>query len=173
MHEAHALLELGLLVLLCGVERPLEVVEHGQQLVEDALVRARRERLLLAGSPLAVVVELGREPLQAVEVLGRLGLGGGEPGLQLRLALSCLGGRADLCRGNLPVPPDPLHRSAVADGRLRARPPVAVRIGHGRFASSSSTTSYSASSTTSSSVDVEPPLPPPPACEAAWALACA
>ena len=38
MDEPDALLELGLLVLCRGLERPLEVVEHGQELVQEPLV---------------------------------------------------------------------------------------------------------------------------------------
>ena len=79
MHEPNAVLELRLLVLLCSAERPLEVVEDGQELLDQPLVGARDQALLIARRPLAVVVELGLDPLERVDqllVLGpqRLGL---------------------------------------------------------------------------------------------------
>ena len=37
MHERDTVLELRLLVLGRGLERPLEVVEHGQQLLDQPL----------------------------------------------------------------------------------------------------------------------------------------
>ena len=46
------------------LERPLEVVEHGQELLDEPLVGARDEALLVARGPLAVVVEVGGEALQ-------------------------------------------------------------------------------------------------------------
>ena len=61
MDEPDALLELRLLVLGGGLERALEVVEHGQQLVQEPLVRAAGQLDLLARDALAVVVEVGRE----------------------------------------------------------------------------------------------------------------
>ena len=74
VHEPDALLELRLLVLLGGRERPLEVVEHGQQLLHEPLVGPRDQALLVARDPLAVVLELGRDPLEVVQVLVALGL---------------------------------------------------------------------------------------------------
>ena len=41
MDEADAVLELRLLVLRRGLERPLEVVEHREELLDEPLVRAR------------------------------------------------------------------------------------------------------------------------------------
>ena len=70
-----ALDHLRLLVLLSRVERALEVVEHGQQLRDEALGGPGREGLLVAERALAVVVEVGREPLQGGEILVALGLG--------------------------------------------------------------------------------------------------
>ena len=61
MDELDALLELRLLVGGRRLERPLEVVEHGQELVQEPLVRARGDLDVLARDPLAVVVEVGRE----------------------------------------------------------------------------------------------------------------
>src|SRR5205823_1800846 len=74
VHEPDALLELCLLVLLGGRERALEVVEHGQQLLDEPLVGPRDQALLVAQDPLAVVLELGRDPLEVVQVLVALGL---------------------------------------------------------------------------------------------------
>ena len=65
-------------MVLGGVERALEVVEHGQELRDEPLGGAGGERLLVAQRPLAVVVEVGREPLQVGEVLVALRLGLGE-----------------------------------------------------------------------------------------------
>ena len=59
--EPDALLQLRLLVLGGGLERPLEVVEHGQELVQEPLVRAAGQLDLLARDALAVVVEVGGE----------------------------------------------------------------------------------------------------------------
>ncbi len=74
MHQPHPFLELRLFVLRRRLERAAEVVEDGNQLLDEALVRALAERRLLAGAALAEVVELRREPLQAVEELVALGL---------------------------------------------------------------------------------------------------
>ena len=71
--EPDALFERRLLVLLRRLERPLEVVEHRQQLLHEPLARARDERSWSRADALAVVVELRCEPVQVVEV--RLGLG--------------------------------------------------------------------------------------------------
>ena len=54
---------------LGGLERPLQVVEHGQELADEPLVRVRDEPLLLAGGALAVVLEVRLHALQEVEVL--------------------------------------------------------------------------------------------------------
>jgi hypothetical protein len=68
-HQRDALLQLGLLVRLRGLERPLEVVEHRQELLHEPLVGARDQALLVTRSPLAVVVELGLDALERVEQL--------------------------------------------------------------------------------------------------------
>ncbi len=81
--EAHALFELRLLVLARGDERPLEIVDDGEHRLHQPLVGARDQILLVTRGPLAVVVELGRDPLQLVEVVVALGLDGLEPLLQL------------------------------------------------------------------------------------------
>ena len=65
-------------MVLGRVERPLEVVEHGQELRDEPLGGPGREGLLVADRALAVVVEVGREPLQGGEVLVALGLGRGQ-----------------------------------------------------------------------------------------------
>ena len=69
----HALLELRLLVLLGGLERPLQVVEHGQELLHDPLAGPRDQRFLVARGPLAVVVEVGLDALEGVDQLLVLG----------------------------------------------------------------------------------------------------
>ena len=61
MHELDPFFELRLLVLRRRLERALEVVEHRQELVQQALVRAAEELGLVARDALAVVVEVGRE----------------------------------------------------------------------------------------------------------------
>ena len=75
-----------------GIERALEVVEHRQQLLDQPLVCARGEALLLARRPLAVVVEVGCEPLQVAQVLVPLRLRSGESSSRrasCRLLVSC------------------------------------------------------------------------------------
>src|SRR5438105_5726254 len=74
MHEADTFLQLRLLVLRRRLQRTTEVVEDRDQLLDEPLVRTLAQRELLARVPLAVVVELCREPLQAVEELIPLGL---------------------------------------------------------------------------------------------------
>ena len=69
LRHPDALEHLDVLVVLGGVERPLEVVEHGDQLRDDALPRAREDLRLLACDALAVVVEVRRD---ATEVVHRL-----------------------------------------------------------------------------------------------------
>src|SRR5205823_12925837 len=148
VHEPDALLELCLLVLLGGRERALEVVEHGQQLLHEPLVGPRDQALLVARDPLAVVLEVGCDALEVVEVLVSLGLERRQPLLELGHGRS---------RGNLPVPPVPFHVSASRTGSSAA--------GHEVLASSSTT---SPSSITSSSESEASPLPPAAAC-ASWA----
>ncbi len=67
--EADALLELRFLVCRGELERTLEVVEDRDELLDEPLVGARGQLLLVARHPLAVVVELGLQPLERVEVL--------------------------------------------------------------------------------------------------------
>ncbi len=83
--EANAFLELGLLVLLGRSERPLEVVEHRQELLHQPLVGARDQALLVTRGPLAVVLEVGRDALEVVQVLVPLGLERRQPLLELCL----------------------------------------------------------------------------------------
>ena len=59
LDELHAFDELCVLVSLGGPERPLEVVEDGQELADEPLVRVRNEPLLLASGTLSVVLEVG------------------------------------------------------------------------------------------------------------------
>ena len=88
--EAYALLERRLLVVRSRLERAAEVVEHGQELLHEPLVRPRRLLGLLARAALAVVVELRREALEPVEELVALGLEGPELVGTLLVGLSCL-----------------------------------------------------------------------------------
>jgi hypothetical protein len=67
--EPHALLELRLLVLLGGLERPLEVIQNGQELLDDPLAGPRDQRFLVALGPLAIVLEVGLEALKRVDQL--------------------------------------------------------------------------------------------------------
>ena len=60
-------------MLLGRLERPLEVVEHGQELLHDPLAGPRDQRFLVARGPLAVVVELGLDALEGVDQLLVLG----------------------------------------------------------------------------------------------------
>jgi hypothetical protein len=81
-------------------KRTLEVVEHRQQLLDQPLRGARDQIALIARDPLAVVLELGLETLERVEIL-----------------VALLANPVELSRGNLPVPPYLLHLSAIADAR--------------------------------------------------------
>ncbi len=112
------------------LERPLQVVEHRQQLLDQPLVGPRDQACLVTRGPLAVVLEVGLDALEGVDELVALALE--------RLDLVRL--RA-WSRGNLPVPPDPLHLSAIADG-LRLRLVCSDLVAHyDVLASSSSMTS--------------------------------
>ena len=129
LDELDALDELRLLVPLGGLERPLQVVEDGEKLADEPLVRMRDQALLLARSALAVVLEVRLNALGEVEILVPLGRDGRERVVGSRsLGLRLL----DLRVGEL--------------------------VAHDFAASSSSMTSKSASSTTSSS-DALPPFP--------------
>src|SRR5204863_4469914 len=67
--QPNALLELCLLVFLGRCESPLEIVEHGQELLHEPLVGARDQALLVTRDPLAVVLEVGRDALEVVQAL--------------------------------------------------------------------------------------------------------
>jgi hypothetical protein len=69
MNKADTVLNLPLFVLRSSFEGATEVVEDRDQLLHEPLVRTLGERRLLACVPLAEVVELRCEPLQAVEEL--------------------------------------------------------------------------------------------------------
>src|SRR6185436_140211 len=122
LDESYAVQELRLLVLLAGLERALEAVEDRQQLAHEPLVRVGDEPLLVADSPLAVVLEVRLDALSKPEVLVALGD-------DLR---DVVGSRSFTLR--------------LLDVRL------GELLAHDFVASSSSMTSKSASSTTSSSV---------------------
>src|SRR5215207_2199650 len=72
--ERNALGELRLLMLLARLERTLEVVQYGEQLLHQPLVCARGQAFLVARDTLAVVVEVRRHPLQVVDGLVPFGL---------------------------------------------------------------------------------------------------
>ena len=67
--ETHTFFELRLLVLLGSGERPLEVVDHRQELDEQPRVRKRDVLLSLARDPLLVVLEVGGEAQETVVCL--------------------------------------------------------------------------------------------------------
>ena len=81
--EANALLERGLVVLGRRLQRPFQVVEHGQELADEPLVRACDEALLVARDALLVVVEVGGDALEVGETLVPLGLQLGDPLLEV------------------------------------------------------------------------------------------
>ena len=83
LRHADALEHLRLLVVLGGIERALEVVEHRQELGGEPLARAGVQLCLLARDALAVVVEVRRDPAQVVHHLLVLALGVLEPREQL------------------------------------------------------------------------------------------
>ncbi len=64
--------------MLGRLERPLEIVEHRQELGDEPLGSPGDECLLVAECPLAVVVEVRGKPLQVGEVLVPLGFRRGE-----------------------------------------------------------------------------------------------
>ena len=71
--ELDAFFELRLLVRVGGLERPLQIVEHRQKLLHDPLAGPRDQAFLVARGPLAVVVEVGLDPLERVDQLLVLG----------------------------------------------------------------------------------------------------
>jgi hypothetical protein len=66
---------LRIVVLLGCVQRALEIVEDGQELLDETFVRTSHDRGLIARDALAEVVEVGGDPLQLIQVLVALGLG--------------------------------------------------------------------------------------------------
>src|SRR5690348_369295 len=163
MHEPHAVLELRLFVRGRELECTLEIVEHRDELTHQPLVGARGQLLLVARHPLAVVVELGLQTLQRVEVLvtlarDRLELIGAVARLRrayaaravVRFALGLVRGAAGKAGSSAP----------------RTRLVYVAIVRH-----LSSTTSYSASSTTSSSFADDSPSPDGCCCSCADAFA--
>src|SRR4026209_1510091 len=69
MHKPDTVLELRLFVIRRSLQCTSEIVEDRDQLLHAPLARTLGERRLLARVPLAEVVELRSEPLQAVEEL--------------------------------------------------------------------------------------------------------
>src|SRR5262249_21761951 len=119
--------------------------EHRQQVLDQPLVGARDQGLLVTRDPLAVVLELRRQTLEVVEVLDAL---------RLRL----VGGGAE--------------RFALLLERLQPLLQLCLRRSrhYEVFASSSPTPS---ASWTPSSSSLGAPLPPPAWDACAWACACA
>jgi len=54
---------------MSSLEGSFQVVEHGQELLDDPLAGPRDQALLIARGPLAVVVEVGLDPLERVDQL--------------------------------------------------------------------------------------------------------
>ena len=109
LDQLHAVDQRSLLVALGRLERPLQVVEHGQELPDEPLVGVRDQALLVARRPLAVVLEVGLRSLEEIEVLVplRLGLARGSSGVgpvgsdpPLRHA-ACLDPGSDPCGSDL------------------------------------------------------------------------
>ena len=129
LRHADALEHLRLLVVLCGFERALEVVEHRQELRGKPLACAGVQLCLLARDALAVVVEVRRDPAQVVHHLLVLALGVLEPREQLLGARrGRLGGDGRVVRG---------RRAELAVPVLR-QDLVLAFAGHDVFAASSS-----------------------------------
>ena len=161
LHQLHALGDLGLLVVLGGVERPLEVVEHGQELADQRLGRPGRMPLRFARHPLSEVVEVGGEAAQVVQVLLGAAAGVGQLGLELAgLEVGALGlGLYAASRvGSL---------SRTVRCNLGIRPRLVLLVGHERSLASSTTSA----STISSSPDSAAPSVPfgAPVAAACWA----
>ena len=158
LHELHALGDLRLLVVLGGVERPLEVVEHGQELADERLRGPRRLHLGLAGDPLSVVVEVGREPAQVVQVLLGATVGVGEIGLDVGVGL-----RLGATNGVRPL-------RCTWRCNVGIRPRFVVPLRHERSPVSSTTSASTISSSPASALSAPSPLPAPVVadCWACW-----
>src|SRR6185312_5606595 len=145
-HPGDPLGHLRLLVVLGGVDGPLEVVEHGQELGHDRLGGPVGLGLRVAGHALAVVVEVGRDAAQVVQIFLRPAPRFGE----LRVELAGPGLTDDL----------------VGLGGRRA---LAWICGHARSPLSSSTSASTISSSLPVSAPFAEPSPPPVLCCACWA----
>ena len=125
-----------------GVEvgqRELEAVEHGQELLDQAYGRPLHERGLLAQHALAVVLEVGLEPLRRAEQIVTFALEQVDVGDQL-VGFVLSGGLRLV----------PIRVAPVRGGRIGKDGVVRV-CGHGAYALCSSST-ISASATSSSDV---------------------
>ena len=146
-HQADALGHLGLLVMVGGFQRPLEVVEHRQQLAHDAFDRPPGLILGVAGNPLAEVVEVGGHPAQVGQVLVRLATG------LLQLAQLRLGRGRRVIPGGLRLVSDvDVLVDVIVGVTVHARSPVSD--------SSSTTSASTISSSESSAVSPLVPLGP-------------
>src|SRR5207253_5190808 len=110
MNEANPLLQLHLFTFGRSLERATEVVEDGDELLHEPLVRPLREGCLLTRVSLAEVVELRCEPLQAVEQLVAISLE--------RVDVDALLVRPGRTRGEPPGPPHPPPPPPFAGGRV-------------------------------------------------------
>jgi hypothetical protein len=165
LHEPYTFDERSLLVPLGRFERPLEVVENGQELAHEPFVCMRDEALVLTRRPLAEVVEVRLDALGEREVLVASGLDLGQSRGQVGRRTLWLGATRSSWLASLLAS---LLGHVVCD---LVDDVVWSPGGHERLVSSSSMTSKSASSTTSSSDTAESPLPE--GCDCAAAVACA
>ncbi len=153
-YQADTLGHLGLLMVFRGFQRPLEVVQHRQQLAHDAFDRPPGLILGVAGDPLAEVVEVGGHPAQVGQVLVRL------PAGLLQLAQLGVGRGRRVMPGGLPLSFDvDVSVDVIVGLTVHARSPVS---------DSSSTTSASTISSSESSA-ASPLAPLAPVEPAAWA----
>src|SRR5204862_4093975 len=116
---------LRLLMLRGRLECSLEIVEYRQQLLHQPLVGARGLTLLVARHPLAVVLELGCDPLEIGQVLVPFAL-------DLREQLIQFGGRG----GRLPY-----LFGFFSQGPVLTGPCLPTRLRHYERLASSSMTS--------------------------------
>jgi carbamoyl-phosphate synthase large subunit len=117
------------------IQRALEGVRSVDDLVREDWMRLKRVGLSDGQIADACAVTEGearrkREACGVRPVYREVDSVAGEVATDSNYLYSTWGEQDATRRGNLPVPPGPLHRSAGADGRLRRRP-VAVILGSG------------------------------------------
>src|SRR5262245_21684709 len=164
VHELDALVErLEVRLALGGDQREVELVQDLEQSLHEALQLGVDQPLLRPRHALAVVLELGLQPLQVVAVLGRLRPGPGELVLGRRLIGR---GRAGLNRRVLAL----AVAALVDDADLRPLLVVLPLVVVAHWAFPSSTISPSTTSSSLSAPGVAAASPggsPPPALDAA------